>query len=81
MLLLRSLQSPRIDHDGRGQLPAGSLHRPMVSVGPGEPTVRRRRREHDAALLLFDNSVDCTRQPENEKASKNEMDEASSIAL
>ena len=24
---------------------------------------------------LFDNSVDCTRQPENEKASKNEMDE------
>ena len=34
-----------------------------------------------ASCELFDNSVDCTRQPENEKASKNEMDEHSFIAL
>ena len=57
-------------------MPAGSLHRPVVSVGTGEHGVKRRRRFDCVAVrMLFDNSVDCTRQPENEKASKNEMDE------
>ena len=76
LVQLFCLQSPGLDHDGRGEMPAGSLHRPMVSARPGEFVVRRRRQNDDAGLGLFDNSVDCTRQPENEKASKNEMDEA-----
>src|SRR5208337_890012 len=41
-------QSPRVDHDGRGEMPVGSLHRPMVSAGPGELTVRQRRTNNDA---------------------------------
>jgi len=74
--------SQGLDHDGRGEMPAGSLHRPMVSVETGEHGVKRRRRIYCVGVrMLFDNSVDCTRQPENEKASKNEMDENSSIAL
>src|SRR5208337_2618346 len=42
------LQSPRVDRDGRGEMPAGSLHRPMVSAGPGELTVRQWRTYDDA---------------------------------
>ncbi len=38
----------RSDHDGRGEMPAGSLHRPMVSASPGELTVRQRRTNDDA---------------------------------
>src|SRR3954463_3421421 len=29
---------------GRGEMPAGSLHRPMVSVGSNEPSMKRPRR-------------------------------------
>ncbi|MGO9816263.1 MAG: hypothetical protein ACLP53_36550, partial [Isosphaeraceae bacterium] len=76
LIRLIYLQSPGLDHDGRGEMPAGSLHRPMVSARPDEQVVRQRRKNDDAGFGLFDNSVDCTRQPENEKASKNEMDEA-----
>jgi len=77
-IALASLLKTRPDHTGRGGVPSGSLHRPMVSVGPGEQGMRLRRRfSYDAVgLLLFDNSVDCTRQPENEIASTYEMDEA-----
>ena len=64
----------RFDCAGRGEMPSGSLHRPMVSVGPVEQEAKARRR-FTCVVRLFDNSVDCTRQPENEKASKNEMDE------
>ncbi len=68
VLFLRHAESGSA-YNGRGEMPAGSLHRPMVSAGPGEQGVRQRR-IFDVPLLLFDNSVDCTRQPENEKASK-----------
>jgi hypothetical protein len=30
---------------GRGEMPRGSLHRPMVSVGSNEPSLRRPRRK------------------------------------
>ena len=54
-------------------MPEGSLHRPMVSVGCDEQGVSRRRRTYYVRReKIFDNPVDCTRQPENEKQVKDE---------
>ena len=59
-----------------GRDASGQLAPAEVSAGLGEQGVRKRRNYQCAGFVLFDNSVDCTRQPENEKANKNKMDES-----